>query len=438
MRYILNFNTHIVVAGTVCLLWTVGCSSTGAAKDSASTSDSGSNGSEDTAGNTDTGTGNSSDAGDSASGYSDMGSDDTGEMPVEFDECASVSEGAENTREPADILFVIDNSRSLFDEIEMVRANMNAFSQRIMNSGIDPHIVMVSCLPGDCGNRGGVSYGICIDPPLGAEGGCEYVNDEPDTDDPMEPLTDDSNLPRYKHLSTRVPSMKGLEWLITTYEDNNGLTELGWHDMLRQNAAKHVVVVSDDGDETTATQFDEVFRSLSPYLENYQFHGIFAYGAKDLVETGDPCATYAAPSSPDAEPPILWDSYSALVDMTGGVSGDLCEQDFDPVFEALGSSVIASSKINCEWDIPTPPTGMTMDPALVNVAFSSDTTSEYIVGNIPSVEACAVVNNGWYYDAPAVPKKILVCPDTCDRFQSQTNAKLNIQFGCATQTIAVE
>ena len=434
MRFSLAVKKQIFVMGTGCLLWAAGCSTQG----QNSTSDSGSNHNDDSATDTDERTGNSSDSNIGGSDYSDMGSGDTGETPVDFDECAAVSESAENTREPADILFVIDNSRSLFDEIEMVRANMNAFSERIMNSGIDPRIVMVSCLPGNCGNKGGVSYGICIDPPLGVDGGCEYVSDTPDTDDPNELLTDDNNPPRYLHLSTRVPSMKGLEWLVTTYEDNNGLTESGWHDMLRQNAAKHVVVVSDDGDETTAAEFDEAFRSLSPVLENYQFHGIFAYGAKDLVDADDPCAIYAAPSSPDAEPPILWDTYSALVEMTGGVSGDLCEQNFNPVFEALGSSVIASSRINCEWDIPAPPTGMAMDPALVNVAFSSETTSEYIVGNILSATDCEVVNNGWYYDEPGAPTKIRVCPDTCERFQSQSNAHLNIQFGCATQTIAVE
>ncbi|MBN2530005.1 MAG: hypothetical protein JXR76_26685 [Deltaproteobacteria bacterium] len=363
---------------------------------------------------------------------------DSGANPLEFEECAAVAEDAENTREPADIIFVIDNSKSLYDEIEMVRANMNDFSERIMNSGIDPQIVMISCLPGDCGNRGGVSYGICIDPPLGAEDGCQYVSDTPDTEDPKEPVTPDSNLPRYKHLSVRVPSMKELEWLVTTYEDNNGLTEAGWHDMIRDDSMKHIVVVSDDGDQTTAEQFNESFQALSPLLGNYLFHGIFAFAPKDEAPADSQCSTYAAPSSPDAIPPIYWDTYSNLVAMTGGVSGDLCEQDFNPVFEALGSSVIASSKINCEWEIPAPPTGETLDAGLVNVEFSSQITAPYVIGNIPAADRCADVEHGWYYDNPAAPTQIKVCPNTCTWFQSEADAHLTIQFGCETQTVVLE
>ncbi|MBN2341591.1 MAG: hypothetical protein JXX29_21625 [Deltaproteobacteria bacterium] len=375
---------------------------------------------------------------DSDNSNSELNEGDTGAEEIEFQECAAVSEQAENTREPADIIFVIDNSKSLYDEIEMVRANMNDFSQQIMSSGIDPRIVIISCLPGDCGSTGSVSYGICIDPPLGAADGCEYTNDEPDTDDPEEPVTDDTNIPVYKHISIRVPSMKGLEWLISTYDDNNVLTVEGWHDMIRTNSVKHVVVVSDDGDETTADEFDAAFTALSPDLVDYQFHGIFAYTAKDLAEADDPCSTYAAPSSPDADPPIYWDSYTALVERTSGVSGDLCEQNFDPVFEALGSSVIASSKLNCEWALPTPPDGETLDPDLVNVRFSSATVDAYLVGNVPSAADCPPDTHGWYYDDATAPSRIYVCPDTCTWFQNQTDATLSIEFGCVTQTVMAE
>lgn len=369
---------------------------------------------------------------------------DTGATEIEFEECVGVSEGAQNTREPADILFVIDNSKSLYDEIAMVRANMNAFSSRIMESGVDPHIVIVSCLPGECsttGSRsssGSTSYGICIDPPLGAADGCKYINDNPDTDNPNEPVTPDSNLPVYKHISVRVPSMKGLQWLINTYEDNNSLTTQGWHHMIRENSIKHVVVVSDDGDQNTAESFDAAFTALSPKLANYQFHGIFAYSAKDLAAPESPCATYAAPASPNETPPILWDTYSDLVTMTHGVSSDLCAQNFDPIFDALGNTVIVSSKINCEWTIPTPPNDMVLNPALVNVEFKKTADEPYIVGNIPSKEFCDEVSNGWYYDTPANPSKILVCPNTCEWFQTNPGAQLNIEFGCATDVIFAE
>jgi len=249
-------------------------------------------------------------------------------------------------------------------------------------------------------------------------------------------VTDDTNLPSYQHISIRVPSMKGLEWLVTTYADDNGLTSEGWHAMLRPGAVKHVVVVSDDGDETTADAFDAAFRALDPLLDEYQFHGIFAYSAKDLATDGDPCATYAAPSSPDADPPIYWDTYSSLVDLTDGVSGDLCLQDFEPVFDAIGTSVITSSQINCEWQIPEPPAGETLNPDLVNVEFISSAAADpYLVGRVDGPSDCDAVANGWYYDDPVTPGTIFVCPQTCEWFQSLPEALLNIQFGCETHII---
>ncbi|MBN2804557.1 MAG: hypothetical protein JXR91_15800 [Deltaproteobacteria bacterium] len=365
---------------------------------------------------------------------------DTGDGVVNIpDECASISEGAQNTRQPADIIFVIDNSKSLFDEIEMVRKKINDFAAQIENSGIDPRIVMISCLPGQCSTTSGggsVSYGICIDPPLGAADGCQLVN--PDDTDPEAALTNDSNPDKYEHVIIRVPSMKGLEWLLTTYSTPNDLTDNGWGDNLRDNAVKHVVLISDDGDETTAAEFDKAFKALDPKLENYQFHGIFAYTAKDLAPDGDQCSIYAAPSSPDAVPSIFWDTYPQLVSMTGGVSGDLCMQDFDPTLDAISSSVITSSKINCEWPIPDAPGDKDMDPELVNVEFqASADASAYFIGRVESEDLCSKVKQAWYYDDPANPTTIIACPQTCTWIQSIPTATLNIAFGCETESAPI-
>ena len=54
-----------------------------------------------------------------------------------FDGCVSVSETATAGRGPADVIFVIDNTPSMEDEIEEVRANMNAFSQMVADEGLD-------------------------------------------------------------------------------------------------------------------------------------------------------------------------------------------------------------------------------------------------------------------------------------------------------------
>jgi hypothetical protein len=335
----------------------------------------------------------------------------------DFDECAAVSETAKNEYQPLDIIFVIDNTPSMLDEINEVRANMNLFSERIVDSGLDARIVLVSCLPGDCDNK--KFHGICIDPPLGATDGC--IEGGP---------YDDTNLPDYLHISRRVPSVKGLEITLDTFDE--------WQSMLRPNAKKHFVIVSDDTDETSAKAFNEAVLQLDPeQFADYQFNGIFAYMSKDdacAISSSEPCCTYAAPEGNANS----WETvYADLVTLTGGVSGDLCLQDFNPVFDELAQSVIASAELSCEWEIPEPPDGETLDPALVNIDFLDGEGDMTTIGNIESEDQCDRVDNAWYYDNPDNPKKILVCPTTCDWIRGFSNAQIVLQFGCKTETIVV-
>ncbi len=375
---------------------------------------------------------NSDTAGDGTDTDTDGDTDSDGDTDGDtdtFDECESIEEGVDNTLQPADIIFVIDNSPSLELEIAQVRANMNSFSADIVASGIDARIVIISCIPGDCGNSGGGTnefYGICIDPPLGDAAGCQG-------DPSVGPVSDDTNLPDYLHLSTRVPSVKLLEWLLETYEDGNTLTGDGWHSMIRINSTKHVVLVSDDADEMSAVDFNASFLALDPVLfADYLFHGIFSYLSKDdacAISLSEPCCEFSAPED---IPPLDWNVYSDLVTLTGGVSGDLCLQDFDPVFTALTASVISNSEINCEWVIPDPPEGETLDPNMVNIVFTYDGDS-HVIGRVNSADDCDSVSHGWYYDDPSNPTMIYVCPQTCDWFQSEEGAGLIIQFGCETE-----
>lgn len=355
------------------------------------------------------------------------GSDDTGDSDGDFedhfwesddfDECAAVSETAKNEYQPLDIIFTIDNTPSMLDEINEVRANMNLFSERIVESELDARIILVSCLPEDCGNKN--FHGICIDAPLGATDGC--MDGGP---------YDDTNLPGYLHVSERVASVKGLEITLETFDE--------WQSMLRPNAKKHFVIVSDDTDETSVEAFNEAVLQLDPAeFEGYQFNGIFAYMSKDdacAISSSEPCCTYAAPEGNTDS----WDTvYADLVELTGGVSGDLCLQDFDPVFDELVHSVIASAELSCEWEIPEPPDGETLDPARVNIDFLDGEGDMTLIGNIESEEQCDRVDHAWYYDNPDNPEKIMVCPATCDWIRSFPHAQIVLQFGCETEVIMV-
>ena len=94
--------------------------------------------------------------------------------------------------------------------------------------------------------------------------------------------------------------------------------------------------------------------------------------------------------------------------------------------DALGN--ISNRDLACEYQIPTPPAGMKLDPTKVQVVYTPATGSPEEVPSITSLAACANnPNGGWYYDHPADPSKITVCPCTCARFQA---GHVDVRLGC--------
>ena len=80
--------------------------------------------------------------------------------------CQAVSEEAKTSLQPADIIWAVDTSGSMIDEAAAVQNSINAFSQQIVASGIDVHVVMTRRLS-DLRFGLSASPAICVAPPLG-------------------------------------------------------------------------------------------------------------------------------------------------------------------------------------------------------------------------------------------------------------------------------
>jgi hypothetical protein len=287
-----------------------------------------------------------------------------------------------NEKLPADIVFVVDNSGSMDFEAQAVQDNLNAFSQQIIMSGVDVHVVLISSYPGN-GN------GMCIEPPLGS-GGCNAM---------------DSNPPLFTHVDQQVSSHDALAQVLAHHAE--------WSPVVREGAGLHLVVVSDDESELDAVSFDNQFKALDPDYADYKLHGIV-------------CTTECE------ETAAIGQTYIALGQLTGGIIRDLCDQDFQPVFDLLATEVIAGAVISCEWDVPTPPDGMELDPDEVNVEFDDGMGNGFVIGRVDGPADCPNVVDGWYYDDPQMPTKILACPQTCTKIQGYEQAEIEITLGCAT------
>jgi len=315
--------------------------------------------------------------------------------------CAAISQQARNQRTPADIIIAVDNSGSMTAEIGFVRERLNAFSQQIVDSGVDVRIILISAphSPPAAARRGGddddesdedeQDNGLCIAPPLGS-GSC--------------PL--DSQLERYQHVAREVSSHDALKLITDTFPE--------WSARLRRGSNKMFVVVTDDDANDTALGFSQRVASLPGLLfERWSFSGIYCFGR---------CREAAA----------VGKVYDALVQQTHGVAGDLCQQDFAPVFDALARSVVEASGLACAWDIPAPPVGLSFDRGQVNVQYSGAVTPPTALLQVSSAARCGAAG-GWYYDDVLDPQRILVCPASCAALQSDRAAAIEVLFGCDTQ-----
>lgn len=102
------------------------------------------------------------------------------------------------------------------------------------------------------------------------------------------------------------------------------------------------------------------------------------------------------------------------------------EADLIAALEAIRGKAIA-----CELAIPTPMQGQTFDPAQVNVDFTPGGGMPKTLGHVNAASDCGP-SGGWYYDDPAAPTKIELCPTTCDGVQGDSSGKLEIVLGCDT------
>jgi hypothetical protein len=100
--------------------------------------------------------------------------------------------------------------------------------------------------------------------------------------------------------------------------------------------------------------------------------------------------------------------------------------------EALNA--IRGKALSCEIQIPPPPPGETLDPNKVNVVYKpSGGAKEITFTRADNAAVCDAVPQSWYYDDPAKPSQIILCPAACAMIKGDAAAELNVGFGCASE-----
>jgi hypothetical protein len=103
--------------------------------------------------------------------------------------------------------------------------------------------------------------------------------------------------------------------------------------------------------------------------------------------------------------------------------------------EALDT--IRGRALPCTFTIPKTSDGGAIDPRKVNVHFQGSSGNE-LVYFVKTADRCDPVQGGWYYDVDpdvAVPTRIIVCDATCAHWKAESNGKVELRYGCATQIV---
>ncbi|MEC8022702.1 MAG: hypothetical protein VX223_02140, partial [Myxococcota bacterium] len=194
------------------------------------------------------------------------------------------SEVFEEATAPVDIVFVVDQSVSMTDEIPAVRDYLNDFAGWIGSAGLDYHVILLA-------TRYQGENKICIEPPLAGPG-----------------CADSST---FLQVEVQVGSNDPLQKIIDNIDDIEGF--------MRTGSVRQIVIITDDDSNLPGADFS-FFLSTRPEWEDWTLHALVSPDA----------GTCSAASG---------EVYLELASQSGGVIADICGTGWTGSYEAVGQTV---------------------------------------------------------------------------------------------------
>jgi hypothetical protein len=99
------------------------------------------------------------------------------------------------------------------------------------------------------------------------------------------------------------------------------------------------------------------------------------------------------------------------------------------------AAIRANAMIPCALEIPQATGGLSIvNPTTVNVVYADGSCKLTTFVNVKNEAACDAQGGGWYYDDPAKPTRITLCPASCAAVAAP-GSELRVSVGCTTITI---
>lgn len=307
-------------------------------------------------------------------------------------------------RAEVDIIVVIDTSGSMGEEMAQVQQNINNFATSIGNSGLDYQVIMLA-------EKQGPAIPLPIPIPIPPTGIC--------TPAPLGGANCADNPPKYHHINQTVDSTNSLDLILSTYDTQ-------WKSMLRQSAYKVFIEVTDDNSDLDWQQFDTQLLAKQPAgmfgtasARKYIFNSIVGWQDNTAPLSSQKCGSAVNNG----------DQYQHLSQTTSGIIDSVCKTSYANVFNNIAKGLVTT--LGCEFAIPVPKNGGTVDPTKVVVNYTpGGQTTPSPLQQVTDASKCGSIPNAWYYDDNNNPKKILFCKSLCDTAGADTGGKLEIALGC--------
>lgn len=340
---------------------------------------------------------NGSSSGESSSGFGSSGASGGASSGASGD--ATCAASIANPAKPkVDIVFVIDNSGSMTEEMNQIKTNVNTFANKILGVGLDLRVIFIVARATSATQAGNV---ICVPPPLGGANCAD-------------------NPPTFFHIPQSVASNNSFSLILSTYDSTNAA--LAWNKHLRLESTKIFVEVTDDESSMTHTAFDSALLAKAPAgmfgtttARKYIFHSIVSKPFAAAPPTTARCATSDGTSV----------HYQNISILTGGLIDEVCKTDYSGVLDKLAQNVV--DKLGCEL---TYPKAEAADPTRLVVRYTPANQPGVPLTQVTDASKCGTVPDGWHYDDNAAPSKIILCSTTCSTANSSPGSKIEALVGC--------
>ena len=96
-------------------------------------------------------------------------------------------------------------------------------------------------------------------------------------------------------------------------------------------------------------------------------------------------------------------------------------------------NTIKVAAVSCDYAIPSPPDGETLDPSKLNVQYTPTGGAAQDL----DYDATCASGSGWHYDDAKHPTRVVACGATCSSIKN-VGGKVDMVFGCATHVAPVK